>query len=128
MVLTLKHHEHSVNTYGRQIAECFFSLNRFLCCFFPRHPVVPQRDAGADVAPLVQTGEGLQNEERTIQHQQDPGHLRLHQVRRAAQQLPQARPHDGDLPPLQGLGRHRHPTGRALWRPFSDAFSLKSGN
>lgn len=45
-----------------------------------RHPAVPQRDSGADATSLVQTGEGLQDEKRTLQHQQDPGHLRLHQI------------------------------------------------
>lgn len=37
--------------------------------FSLRHPAVPQRDSGADATSLVQTGEGLQDEKRTLQHQ-----------------------------------------------------------
>ena len=53
-----------------------------------RQGAVPRRDVGADGAPLGQTGEGLSHARPALRHLQDTRHLRLHQVRPAAQSGP----------------------------------------
>jgi len=78
---------------------------------FLRPAAVPQRDVGADAAALVQAGEGLPHEERPLRHQQDPRHLRLRQVRLAAQRLAGPGGHAGAVPAVARAGRHRHTAG-----------------
>lgn len=46
---------------------------------------LPWGVVGPDVPPLEQNREGLLHEKQNVRHQQDPGYLRLHQVRSAAQ-------------------------------------------
>ncbi len=79
---------------------------------FCRKGLVPQRVLGADDTPLEQVAERLQTEDRFVRHQQDSGHLRLHQVRSAAQQQGDKRRGAGSAAhSQQGHGRHRNSAG-----------------
>ena len=67
---------------------------------------------GAADTALGQAGEGLPAEERAVWDQQDPRHLRLHQVRPPAQPAnPAVRTGSRALHVLQSAGRHHHTPG-----------------
>ena len=90
------------------------STTHFASLLTSRPEAVPRRVVGAADPSLGQAGEGLPHEEQPLRHQQDPRHLRLHQVRPAAQPAHAAvRARRGALHVLQGSRRHRHPTGRS---------------
>ena len=46
---------------------------------------LPRRELGADGASLQQVDQGLCEQATQVRHQQDPGHLRQHKIRPAAQ-------------------------------------------
>ena len=77
-----------------------------------RRRAVPRRNVGADGAPLGQDREGLLHEEQKLRHLEDTGHLRLHQVRPAAQPAhAPVRPGGGAVHLGEVSRGHRDPAG-----------------
>lgn len=90
------------------------NCNKIVIIFFWhfRSEAVSWRVMGTVNSPLGQVGEGLQDEGWPIWRQQDPRHIRLHQVR------PTAQPEDhsvwggqGAVWMLQSFGRHCYTSG-----------------
>lgn len=69
------------------ILSLFFSSLQFLNTDLPshRHNIIPRRDVGANGSPVGQDREGLLHEKSHLRHLKDTRHLRLHQIRLAAQ-------------------------------------------
>lgn len=77
---------------------------------------------GANGSAVGQDREGLLHQKQNVRHLEDTGHLRLHQIRSAAQPAHAAvRPGGGAIHVCQVLGRYRNTAGQytSLLPPFS---------